>query len=48
MKSLAALFFIVIVLVISGCETFHGLGKDVENFGKGVERTGEWVQEKAK
>ena len=48
MKSLVALLFITTVLIISGCETFHGLGKDVENLGKGVERTGEWVQDKAK
>jgi len=48
MKSFIALLLITAVLLLSGCETFHGLGKDVENLGKGVERTGEWVQEKAK
>jgi predicted small secreted protein len=40
MKKFLALLMIVAVLFISGCETFHGLGKDVE-------KTGEWIQEKA-
>ena len=40
MKKFLALLLIVTALFISGCETFHGLGKDVE-------KAGEWVQEKA-
>lgn len=40
MKRILALLLITAVLFISGCETFHGLGKDVE-------KAGEWVQEKA-
>jgi predicted small secreted protein len=40
MKRILALLLIASVLVISGCETFRGLGKDVE-------KAGEWVQEKA-
>ena len=40
MKQILALLLIASVLVLSGCETFRGLGKDVEN-------AGEWVQEKA-
>ncbi|HEY5673661.1 MAG TPA: hypothetical protein VIR78_08150 [Malonomonas sp.] len=40
MKRFLVLLLIASVLFISGCETFHGLGKDVE-------KTGEWIQEKA-
>ncbi len=41
MKPIPALLLIVSLLFISGCETFRGLGKDVE-------KAGTWVQEKAK
>jgi len=41
MKPFLALLLIASLLFISGCETFRGLGKDVE-------KAGEWVQEKAK
>ncbi len=40
MKRILALLLILSALVLSGCETFRGLGRDVENAGK-------WVQEKA-
>ena len=40
MKVILVLILIASALFISGCETFHGFGKDVEN-------AGEWVQEKA-
>ena len=40
MKKILAVLLIAAALMISGCETFHGLGKDVE-------KAGEWVQEKA-
>ncbi len=40
MKATLALLLLVTVLFISGCETFRGIGKDVE-------KAGEWVQEKA-
>ena len=40
MKSLLALLLMATVLIISGCETFRGLGKDVE-------KAGQWVQDKA-
>jgi len=40
MKKILVLLLVLITLIISGCETFHGLGKDVE-------KAGEWVQEKA-
>jgi len=40
MKKLLTLLFIISLFFISGCETFHGLGKDVE-------KAGTWVQEKA-
>lgn len=39
MKKLFALLMILSLIVISGCETVRGLGKDVE-------KAGEWVQEK--
>ena len=41
MQRIFALLLIASVLFISGCETFRGLGKDVE-------KAGGWVQEKAK
>jgi len=40
MKRLLVLLLIALVLLISGCETFRGLGKDVQ-------KAGEWVQDKA-
>ena len=40
MKKLLALLIMIALMTLSGCETFHGLGKDVE-------KAGEWVQEKA-
>ena len=40
MKKILVLLLMLITLIICGCETFHGLGKDVE-------KAGEWVQEKA-
>lgn len=40
MKSLLALLLMATVLIISGCETFRGLGRDVE-------KAGQWVQDKA-
>ncbi len=41
MKRIFVLLLIATILCISGCETFRGLGKDVE-------KAGSWVQEKAK
>ena len=41
MKQRLLLMFLVMLLVLlAGCETFRGLGKDME-------KAGEWVQEKA-
>lgn len=40
MKKITILLLIAALFVMTGCETFHGLGKDVE-------KAGEWVQEKA-
>ena len=40
MKPVLALVLIDSILFISSCETFRGLGKNVEN-------ADEWVQEKA-
>lgn len=40
MTRLIAILLITTTLFISGCETFRGLGRDLE-------KAGEWVQEKA-
>ncbi len=40
MKKITILLLIAALFVMTGCETFHGLGKDVE-------KAGEWVQKKA-
>jgi predicted small secreted protein len=40
MKQILAILLIVATLSLSGCETFNGLGRDME-------KAGEWVQEKA-
>lgn len=39
MKKMLILLLVLVTLIISGCETFHGLGRDVENFGS-------WLQQK--
>lgn len=39
MKRICVLILISITLLCAGCETFHGLGQDVEN-------AGEWIQQK--
>ncbi len=41
MKRILTLLLIASLLFISGCETFRGLGKDLE-------KGGEWMQDKAK
>jgi len=41
MKKILVLLLVLTTLIISGCETFHGLGKDFENAGA-------WLQEKAR
>ena len=40
MKKPLVLVLLVMVILLAGCETFRGLGKDME-------KAGEWVQEKA-
>ena len=40
MKKIMILLLVLVALIISGCETFHGLGKDFE-------KAGTWLQEKA-
>ena len=40
MKSILTLLLLVSLLLLTGCETFHGLGKDLE-------KAGEWVQDTA-
>jgi len=38
MKKALILLLVLITLIISGCETFHGLGKDFENVGTWLQR----------
>ncbi|MEE4254435.1 MAG: hypothetical protein V2I50_10395 [Desulfuromusa sp.] len=38
MKKGLILLLVLITLIISGCETFHGLGKDFENAGAWLQR----------
>ena len=40
MNRIIALLLVASVLFFAGCQTFKGLGKDVQ-------KAGEWVQEKA-
>ena len=40
MKKTLILLLVLVSLIISGCETFHGLGRDME-------KTGTWIKEKA-
>ncbi|MDX2493430.1 MAG: hypothetical protein QNK27_00515 [Desulfuromusa sp.] len=40
MKKTLILLLVLLSLVLSGCETFHGLGRDIENAGG-------WIQQKA-
>lgn len=37
MKKALILLLVLVTLIISGCETFHGLGKDFESAGR-------WIQ----
>jgi predicted small secreted protein len=41
MNRIFVLLLIASILVLSGCETFRGLGKDIRN-------AGEWIQDKAR
>lgn len=40
MKKTLILLLVLVTLIISGCETFRGLGRDFE-------KAGGWIQEKA-
>jgi len=40
MKKTLILLLVLVSLIISGCETFHGLGRDIE-------KAGTWIKEKA-
>ena len=40
MKKTLIILLVLATLIISGCETFHGLGRDFE-------KAGAWIQEKA-
>ncbi|WP_321366531.1 hypothetical protein [uncultured Desulfuromusa sp.] len=41
MKKMFILLLILTTLIISGCETFHGLGRDFE-------KAGAWLQQKSR
>jgi predicted small secreted protein len=38
MKRLATLMLVVCVVVLAGCNTMQGLGKDIENTGEAIQR----------
>ena len=40
MKKTLILLLVLVTLIISGCETFHGLGRDFE-------KAGAWLQQKS-
>ena len=40
MKKMLILLLVLVTLIISGCETFHGLGRDIE-------KVGDWLQQKS-
>ena len=40
MKKTLILLLVLLSLIISGCETFHGLGRDFE-------KAGNWLQQKS-
>ena len=33
------LYALVLTVVLAGCETTHGVGKDMENAGKSIQKT---------
>lgn len=41
MKKLMIFLLLFVTLLISGCETFHGLGRDFE-------KAGAWLQQKSR
>ena len=46
MKRIVAMALMVMVLVaLSGCETMKGLGKDIENLGESMQKSGESEEE---
>lgn len=38
MQRLATLMLVVWVVVLAGCNTMQGLGKDIENTGEAIQR----------
>jgi predicted small secreted protein len=38
MKKIAAIFIALWMLALTGCNTVHGLGKDVEKAGEAIQR----------
>lgn len=40
MKKTLILLLVLLALILSGCETFHGLGRDFE-------KAGNWLQQKS-
>ena len=46
MKKLAALFIMLVIGVLAGCNTMQGLGKDIERGGEKLQGTAQDVKEK--
>lgn len=46
MKKLAALFLMLIIGVLAGCNTMQGLGKDIERGGEKLQGTAKDTQQK--
>ena len=39
MKKLIALMSLAVVLVLAGCNTWHGFGQDLENAGEKIKKS---------
>ncbi|OGA50922.1 MAG: entericidin [Betaproteobacteria bacterium RIFCSPLOWO2_12_FULL_62_58] len=46
MKKLAALFIMLVIGVLAGCNTMQGLGKDIERGGEKLQGTAQDAKEK--
>ncbi|HTD89304.1 MAG TPA: entericidin A/B family lipoprotein [Burkholderiales bacterium] len=38
MKNTAAILFALLVVALTGCNTVHGIGKDVEKAGEAIQK----------
>ena len=48
MKKIFLAFIILIVLTLAGCNTFKGMGKDIEGAGQGLQKASEKTSEAIK